>query len=145
MIGINHVSNGKWYIENRNDLYDIYTYLNEFYSDTLKSEYGSLPKVRIKYDGDLQTLTVKWYKRGSIFGRVKRLLLLNDVKMFNRLKLLLETIVSRGKVNAPLSNIDIIFNANMKKKDAMRNNNYLINTSKLGDNKGYFLLKGKLL
>jgi len=144
MIGVNHYSNGKWYIESRSDLYEIYIALDKFYKENFESSCGKALKVRIKYDMDLGLFILKYKLKGNLFSRERRFLMNTDIGLSRRIKYLFESIVARGVVNAPLSNIDIKFQPGIKEKGSMSKVNYLVNKFMLGSKRGYFSLYGKI-
>ena len=144
-VNFNYISNGKWYINNSNDIHKIHSLLLSFYDDTLKSLYGKSKKCRLIYDKDLQLLILKNYGVKRIFNKSIKIFLNYTEGIYKRIKLLFESIVATGVVNAPFYRVDISFSTDVSGKSDYIDSGYVYSASKFGVANGYFSLVGRIL
>lgn len=141
MMTINYVSNGKWHIRQKRDLMKVSNIVNSFVYDEISPLFGSKPNyISIDYDRDLNMVRVhkcvkvfKWFIK---VGRGRKVNLGSSREFAQRFKLMLDTIVSLGIVNAPFTNVNVSISTNIK--DSINPRSYLESSWALKDN-GYYL------
>ena len=145
MVKINYISNGNWYVYNRNDIYSVYNLLREFYEDTLVSLYGESRICDLEYDKDLQVLKVRKYGMKWKNRRCKRIIsLVDNTGLSERVSLLLNSLTASGILNAPFCSIRVVFSTSIPDIDKMKEKNHLITKEGYGRNRGYFSVKGAI-
>lgn len=145
MININYMSNGKWYVHNRMDIFTIHNLLNDFYKDTLEPVYGVSTICDLEYDKDLQILRLHRYGKRGLLHKPIVIPLSKDEVVSNRVTLLLNSLAASGILNAPFCLARLKFKTLIGCIRDLSDKDFLVTKECSGRNKGYYSVKGEIL
>lgn len=145
MFNVNYISNGKWYVHNRSDIFTVHSLLKDFYNDTLKPTYGKSSVCDLEYDKELQILRLRRYGTKGILNRTIVIPLSENQVMNDRVVLLLNSLAASGILNAPFCLARLKFKTMIGCIRDLKDKDFLVTKECSGRNRGYYFVKGELL
>ena len=147
MIDFNYVgSGGKWYIRDKGDLLRVGNVINSFTSENaILSKDKSTCYFQIDYDSGLNIVKMRKCVRigKALFGigKFKKVSLKNGDTFSDKFKLMLNTIIALGKVNAPF--VKVAFKVSSNLGDNIDKKSYM--TSTWVQSRGGYYVRGKII
>ena len=148
-VSINYISNGKWHIRKRSDLYAVYRLVIQFVERCMPEWLEGVSRFKFDYDRELDLVSLtKCISNSSVslLKDAKVVSLKDDSTEFSaQVRLLLDTIGAMGIVSAPFNSVNLLLDTSMLGEEDLNPSDYLVSSGCKGRNKGYYTLQGKLV